>query len=122
MVDGSWSRLVFDRSRMEATLAKAPGFFDYLFILAFFVVGNGGVFLAALRMARWSRWSRGLAQPLYFITAAPLFWFFTYSCWLWLSDMTANNLWPIALVLYAIPTGLCWLVLNVIQRRSERSQ
>jgi hypothetical protein len=99
-------------------VAKAPGFFDYLFILAFFVVGNGAVLLAARRRARTAR---GLARPLYFITAAPLFWFFTYSPWLWLSDMTANNLWPIALVLYAIPTGLCWLVLSLIQRRGAKA-
>jgi hypothetical protein len=106
------------RFYVEETLVKPPGFFDYLFILAFFVVGNGGVLLAAYRLARKSR---GLAQPLYFITAAPLYWFFTYSSWLWLSDMTANNLWPIALVAFAIPTGLCWLVLALIQRRGNKT-
>lgn len=97
-------------------MTKPPGFGDYIFILAFFVIGNGGVLLAARSMARRAT---GIAQPLYFITALPLLWFFTYSSWQWLSDMTANNLWPIALVMLAVPTGIVWGIINWVQRRQR---
>jgi hypothetical protein len=102
----------------EADLAKAPGFSDYLFILAFFVIGNVGTLWFVRHQ---SRRASGLIRSLYYITAAPMFWFFSYSAWFWLTDVTANNLWPIVLVMCAIPTALCWLVLNFIVRRGRQS-
>jgi hypothetical protein len=96
-------------------MPKAPGPFDYVFIVAFFVVGNGLVLRAARTRAARAGDTLGI---WYYITAAPLFWFFSWSSWQWLSDMTANNLWPLALVMFAIPTVICWAILGLLVRRA----
>jgi len=96
---------------------KAPGIGDYIFIVAFFF-GMNALFLGlAWRKARRSV---GAFRWLYYVPMLPLVYMVSTMSWHWTSDMTADNLWPLALVMVGVPCWLVWSVLRWVERRASR--
>lgn len=98
-------------------MGRAPNLSEYLTDVLFFVVTTCLFIGAAWKK---SRNSAGAFRWVYYVPVAPLIalcWSFS---WQWLFDVTAANLWPLALFLLAIPCGIVWVVISLIENRSKR--
>lgn len=98
-------------------MLRPPTLSDHLFNLAFFVVSN-----AVLLGAAWfrGRGARGLFRWAYFPPVAPLVVMVWMLSWQWLFDVTAANLWPLGMLMLAVPCGLAWLVVLRLERWSAQ--
>ncbi len=95
-------------------MQRTPGVTDWLFNIGFFVVMN-----ALLLGAAWlkSRRATGVFRSLYFVAVAPLVILVWSLSWEWLFDVTAGNLWPLALVVWGVPCWMAWLFIAWLERR-----
>ncbi len=91
-------------------LKMRPGPGDWLFILGMFLGFNGAMLWWGRRR---SRASRGIFRWLAWLPPLPLVGLMSWFCWQWTSDMTAANLWPLALVMWGVP---CWLADRLLVR------
>ncbi|MHB1096352.1 MAG: hypothetical protein ACYC3F_09260 [Gemmatimonadaceae bacterium] len=95
---------------------RAPSFVDHLFNLGFFVVMNsvllGGAWLKARRARGHFRW-------LFYLAVAPLVVMVWSLSWQWLFDVTAANLWPLGMMMLAVPCWIAWLFLARMARRPQ---
>ncbi|MBM3906744.1 MAG: hypothetical protein FJ363_01575 [Gemmatimonadetes bacterium] len=96
-------------------MQRAPGLVEHLFNLAFFLGMNALLLGAAWRRGRRAR---GLFRWLYYVPVAPLVMMVASLSWQWLFDVTAANLWPLGMMLLAVP---CWLARLLVQWFERRS-
>jgi hypothetical protein len=97
---------------------KPPGVGDCIFFAAFFF-GMNALFL-------WLAWRRahraeGMFRWLYYVPMLPLVGMVSTMSWHWTSDMTADNLWPLALMMVGFPCWVVWQGLRYFERRRERA-
>jgi ABC-type sugar transport system permease subunit len=97
---------------------RSPTVAEHLLNLAFFVVVNAVLLGAAWRKGRRAR---GLFRWLYYLPVAPLVLMVASLSWQWLSDVTAASLWPLGMMLLAVPCWLTWRAISWFERRREAS-
>ena len=95
-------------------MQRTPGVTDWLFIMGFLVVSMGFLLGGGWLM---SGRATGVFRSLYFVAVAPLVILVWSLSWEWLFDVTAGNLWPLALVVWGVPCWMAWLFIAWLERR-----
>jgi len=90
---------------------------DLTFAVVFFVVVNGALVAWGMRRVRAAH---GVFRILFWLPPLPLILLTSKMSWDWLHDPTADNLWPIGMVIWAVPCGILELILRALQRNARR--